>query len=186
MLGDILDQYQNAMEASLKENPEKSALLGGTDAEALTAIGTTALLAQELSAKRASNHPFDISQMTSFEGGTGPELQYWYAKLCAILRNKTVNPELTDKDYASIEDENQSNLLRYLIQYPDITHAAYISLESAGIMAYLFNITAQLSYCLEAVEEGTNPTPGQVMLYETTRRVLENGMKVLGITPARR
>jgi arginyl-tRNA synthetase len=184
MLADILDQYQAAMEDSLKENPEKSLLLGDTDKEALAAIGTTALLAQELLARRANNHVFDISQMTSFVKGTGPDLQYWYAKLCSLLNPCHATLDLSDKDYASIEGEEQSNLLRYLIQYPDITHTAFETLESAVIMSYLSNVTLQLSNCLDEIEDGTSLTPAQVMLYEVTRRVLENGMKVLGIKPA--
>ncbi|PMD29321.1 arginyl-tRNA synthetase [Hyaloscypha variabilis F] len=182
MLGDILSQYQTAMEESLKENPDKSALLGDTEKEALEAIGTTALLAQELAARRASHHPFDINQMTSFIGGTGPDLQYWYAKLCSILDPYHATLDLSDEDYATVDGEDQSNLLRYLIQYPDITHTAYNTLESAGIMTYLSSVTAQLSECLG--EEETTPTSAEVVLYEITRRVLENGMKVLGITPA--
>jgi arginyl-tRNA synthetase len=182
MLGDILDQYQTAMEVSLKGNPEKSALLGNIDKEALAAIGTTALLAQELSARRGNNHAFDINQMTSFVEGTGLDLQYWYGKLCSILNPYYATFNLTDEDYSSVEGEDQSNLLRYLIQYPDITRTAYASLESAGVMTYLSRVTTQLSVCLDEVE--TTPTPAQVMLYEATRRVLENGMKVLGITPA--
>jgi arginyl-tRNA synthetase len=182
MLGDILDQYQTAMEESLKENPEKSALLGDTDKEALDAIGTTALIAQELAARRASNHAFDINQMTLFFEGSGPDLQYWYAKLCSILNPYHATLEFSDADYASVEGEEESNLLRYLIQYPDITHTAYSTLESAGVMAYLSCVTGQLTACLG--EEETTPTPAQVMLYEATRIVLENGMKILGITPA--
>ena len=182
MLGDILDQYQVAMEESLKENPEKSKFLGDTDKEALDAIGTTALIAQELAARRAGHHPFDISQMTSFEDGTGPDLQYWYAKLCSVLNPYHATLELSDEDYTTVEGEGQSNLLRYLIQYPDITHTAYNTLESAGIMSYLSSVALQLSECLG--EEESTPTTAQVVLYEITRRVLENGMKVLGITPA--
>jgi len=182
ILGDILDQYESAMEESLKENPEKSALLGANNKEALAAIGTTALLAQELAAKRAHNHPFDITQMTSFDEGSGPYLQYWYAKLCSVLNPYHATLDIADEDYASIEDENHGNLLRYLIQYPDITHTAYTTIESAGIVSYLSSVTWLLSTCLG--DEEINPSPAQVVLYEATRRVLENGMRVLGIKPA--
>ncbi|PMD30128.1 Nucleotidylyl transferase [Hyaloscypha variabilis F] len=181
MLGDILEQYQAAMVNSLEENPDKSILLGDTDREALAAIGTTALLAQELSTRRANKHVFDINQMTSFVEGTGPDLQYRYAKLCSILNLCHATLYLSDKDYASIEDEDHSNLLRYLIQYPDITHTAFKTLESGVIMSYLSSVTSQLSECLSEIEDGTSLTPAQIMLYEVTRRVLENGMKVLGI-----
>jgi arginyl-tRNA synthetase len=182
ILGGFFNQYQTAMEESLKENPEKASQLGDTDEETLEAIGTTGLLAQELSARRADNHAFDIGQMTSFVEGTGPDLQYWYAKLCSVISPYHATLDLADEDYASVEGEEQSNLLRYLIQYPDITHTAFATLESAGIMTYLSSVTAQLSACLG--EEETSPTPAQIMLYDATRRVLENGMKVLGITPA--
>lgn len=183
MLGGILEQYQHAMEESLERHPEKACLFGTTK-EAAAGIGVTGLLAQELSARRANNHSFDISRMTSFEPGTGPDLQYWYARLCSILKAYQGYAELSDKDFSSIEDEDHSNLLRYLIQYPDITHAAYNTLESAPVMIYLVSITTQLSFCLNEEQDGTNATPAQIVLYESTLQVLENGMKLLGITPA--
>jgi arginyl-tRNA synthetase len=51
-------------------------------------------------------------------------------------------------------------------------------------MTYLVNVTGQLSLCLQEIEAGTSATPAQAMLYKATRRVLENGMKLLGIMPA--
>jgi arginyl-tRNA synthetase len=181
MLGEILDQYQSAMQDSLKANPEKAGLLGDAE-EAVAAIGITALLTQELSARRANDHAFDISQMTSFEPGTGPDLQYWYARLCSIFKTNPSHTDLSDEEFASLE-EDQTSLLRLLVQYPDITHSAYKALESATIMAYLVNVKGQLSVCVKS-QDGTSATPAQAMLYEATRRVLENGMKLLGITPA--
>jgi arginyl-tRNA synthetase len=185
MLGDILEQYQVVMENSLKENPEKSIFLGNTDKEALAAIGSTALLAQELLTRRANKHVFGINQMTSFVEGTGPDLQYWYAKLCSILNLCHATLDLSDKDYTSIENEDQGNLLRYLIQYPDITNTAFKTLESRVILSYLLSVTAQLSTCLDEFEDATSLNPTQIKLYEVTRRILENGMKVLGIKPAK-
>jgi arginyl-tRNA synthetase len=183
MLGEILDQCQSAMKVSLKKNPDNAALLGDTE-EAVAAIGVTALLAQELSARKANDHAFDISQMTSFEPGTGPDLQYWYARLCSILKTNPGHTDLSDEEFASLEEEDQRNLIRLLIQYPNITHSAYKALESATIMAYLVNVTTQLSPCFKKIKDGTSATPAQAMLYEATRIVLENGMKLLGITPA--
>jgi len=183
-LGEILDQSQSAMRRSLDENPDKATLLGTTD-EAAASIGFTALLAQELSAKRSSDHTFDIGQMTSFTQGTGPYLQWWYAKLCSIL--KTTPPpttNLSEEQLASFKDMDQAQLLRLLAQYPDFTIVAYKTLEPATIMAYLMTVVGLLSACGEESQEGTSVTPTQAMLYEATRIVLENGMKLLGITPA--
>jgi arginyl-tRNA synthetase len=186
MLGEILDQCQSAMHESLKANPEKAALLGDSD-ESAAAIGISALLAQELLARRANDHSFDIGKMTSFGRGTGPELQYWYVRLCSILKAASSDlSALSDEDFTSIEEEKYTELLRILAQYPDITSFAYRTLEPPTIMLYLVNVADQLSICLET-EEGQkepSPTPAEAALFETVRQVLENGMKLLGIMPA--
>jgi arginyl-tRNA synthetase len=137
MLDKILDQCQSAMHESLKANPEKAALLGDSD-ESATAIGISALLAQELSAKRTTDHPFAIDKMTSFGRGTGPELQCWYARLCSILKTESSDlSALSDEDFAPIEEEKYTELLRILAQYPDITNSAYRTLEPPTVMLYL-------------------------------------------------
>jgi arginyl-tRNA synthetase len=169
MLGDILDQCQTAMHDSLQSHPEKAALLGGASsdgaASVAAAIGISALLAHELSARRAADHhPLDIAKATSFARGTGPELQYWHARLCSILSafassSSTVNEnenESKDNDnddfFAPIEQEAYIDLLRILAQYPDITSAAYRSLEPATVMAYLWNLVDQVVVVLDSGE----------------------------------
>ena len=132
------------------------------------AIGISALLAQELLAKRATVHPLDIGKTTSFERGTGPELQYWYARLCSILSasasssSSTVNENENEKEskdndnddfFAPIEQETYIDLLRILVQYPDITSAAYKSLEPVIIMAYLWNLVDQVGVVLDSGED---------------------------------
>jgi len=182
MLGDILDECQIAMHNSLKDNPEKAALLGNME-ETATAVGITALLTQELSAKRTSDHAFEINRMTSFKSGTGPDLQYWYARLCSILKTSPATNNFSDEDMTSLQEDDEFDLVRLLIQYPDITHSAYKTLEPSTILAYLFNITTQLSYCFDEGQDVNGPSPAQSMLCEATRRVLENGMNLLGIAP---
>ncbi|KIX03973.1 arginine-tRNA ligase [Rhinocladiella mackenziei CBS 650.93] len=223
MLGGVLDQCQNAMVESLRANPDKAALLGDTN-ESAAALGVSALLAQELSAKRASHHSFAIDQMTAFERGTGPELQYWHAKLCSILETTNSNSSaLSDEDFAPVEKGQNTDLLRLLAQYPDVTSLAYEKLEPPTVMNYLVSITDQLSMCLESklnpaesedalaeapaeaheqraaevpeevqgegpgeIQDQLNLTPAETVLFEAVRQVLENGMKLLGITPVTR
>ena len=181
-LGEILEPYQSAMKETLKQSPEKAAVFGDTE-EAATALGITALLTLELSTRRANDHAFEISQITSFDPGTGPDLQYWYFWLCAILKANPASTDLSGEELASLVKESQTNLLRLLIQYPDITHGAYKSLESAPIMAYLVNVTGQLALCTGESQEEMAVSPAQFALYEAARIVLENGMTLLGIPP---
>jgi arginyl-tRNA synthetase len=184
VLDEILDKSKSAMQVSLKEQPGKSALFSNSD-ETATVLGISALLAQELTGKRASDHFSDLDKMTAFSRGTGPELQYWYARLSMIL--KATNPDigaLSEEDLSSIEEEKYTELLRILVQYPDITSVAYKLLEPSIIMHYLLSITDQLDVCFESEEdqEEVDVTPSEAALFEVVRQVLENSMKLLGMT----
>jgi arginyl-tRNA synthetase len=183
MLGEILDQCHSAMLDSLHANTEKAALFGDTK-ETVDSIGITAMLTQELSARRLSDHVFDIGWMTSFERGTGPDLQYWYAMLCSILKNNPAMAHLSEEDFGFLEQQDQADLLRLLVQYPDITYSAYKGFEPATIMAYLVTVIGQLSLCMKGNHGKDGVSPAEATVYEATRIVLENGMKLLGITPA--
>jgi len=184
-LSAILDECQKAMKSSLQENAEKASLLGEGD-EVAAAIGIHALLAQELSSRRGTDHAFDIPKMTSFEAGTGPELLYWYAKLASIIKDKPETVDFSDEELISIENEEHANLLRLLAQYPDVTLAAYQTLESGNIAAYLSTLTEQVQECLEEdeSEEEGELTSAQLMLYRLTHRVVGNALKLLRITPS--
>ena len=64
--------------------------------------------------------------MTSFKGGTGPDLQYWYVRLCSMLKATSFNlSDFSDEDFTPIEEEIYTELLRILAQYPDITSSVY-------------------------------------------------------------
>jgi arginyl-tRNA synthetase len=139
--------------------------------------------------KRATGRPSAIDKMTSFGRGTGPELLYWYARLCSILKEENSDlTALSDKDFAPIEEEKYTELLRMLAQYLDITSSAYKTLELLTVMLYLVSVTDQLSICLETEEgqEESSPTPAEEALFESVRQVLENGMSLLGIMPVSR
>jgi arginyl-tRNA synthetase len=192
MPDDVLNQCQNAMHESLKANPDKAALLDDTE-HTVTALGISALLAQELSLKRErpSHYDFNFDKMTSFESGTGPDLQYWYVRLCSMLKATSFDlSNFSDEDFTPMEEEMYlyNELLRILAQYPDITSSAYKSLKPAIVLRYLAEITDQLSFCIETEKgpEESSLTPGEAALLESTRQVLENGMKLLGIMPVSR
>jgi arginyl-tRNA synthetase len=185
MPDEILVQCESEVQSFLEKNPEKATfLVGKNDGETVPMIATNALIAEELSSRRANNHAsFDISRIKSFELGTGLELQYWYARLCSIVETNQLESDksLSDEEWKSLERENEVDLFRLLAQYPDITYFAYETLEPATIMTYLNNVTAQLSMIFSDDEDESVASPAHVALYEATRGVLESGMKLLGM-----
>jgi len=91
--------------------------------------------------------------------------------------------QLSEEDLASFKSIDENDLLRLLVQYPEITQVAFKTMEPATITAYLVNVTGQLESCFEDQEVGITLTPAQATLYETTQIVLKSGMKLLGINP---
>jgi arginyl-tRNA synthetase len=195
----ILSHVESAMSAALEADGEKTATFGELSKSA-DRLSVAALLVHELSTRTTSAQSFDLSAMTTFKFGTGPDLQYWYAKLCAILKSHSADVQLSDEEYNFLgEDEFAANLLRLLAQYPEVTRATYNSTspQPDDIVKYLAGVTEQLADCLSGDDEEKDGEEGEgeaeadekvfgaghLTLFEATRIVLENGLKLLGIIP---
>jgi arginyl-tRNA synthetase len=180
--GVILDKCEAAMALLPEVDADKAAVTGDSDL-ALKALGTSALLVQELSTRSTSAHAFDTKTLPSFKLGSGPDLQYWYTRLVTLLADHTATAALSDEDLEALTDDDQANLSRILAQYPEVVNATFHSLEPSGIVTYLASVTEQLSDCLDEEEGEISVTPGLAALLEATRIVLGNGMKLLGLVP---
>jgi arginyl-tRNA synthetase len=194
LLSDILDKCGGVMHDVMRTNAVKYAQVEDPDAVADT-IGITAVMVQDMSGKRINNYPFDINRMTSFEGDTGPYLQYCHARLSSISRKaKLAGIDPTDGDigyYAYLEDDHSAALLRIMAQYPDVLGLAFKNLEPSTILTYLFRLAHQLSSSYDVLQvvgapEGQGAALARAALYESARQVLGNGMRLLGIKPVDR
>ncbi|KAJ4983102.1 arginyl-tRNA synthetase [Stagonosporopsis vannaccii] len=178
----ILDVCEATMKTLPDADADRAAPLVSSE-QTVKALATCSLLVQELSTRATSTHAFDVDALASFKPGTGPSLQSFYARICALLKGQTALARLTDEQFEALADEDQANLLRVLAQYPEVVNATFQSLEPAGIVTYLTAITEQLSDCLEEGEDKIDISPSYVALLEATRIVLQNGMKLLGVVP---
>ena len=193
LLSDILDKCGNAMHDVMRTNADKYSQVEDPDAVADT-IGITAVMVQDMSGNRINNYPFDIGRMMSFEGDTGPYLQYCHARLSSILRKVNhvdIDSAHGNVDFSHLEDSHSAGLLRTMAQYPDATRNALKTLEPSTILTYLFRLTHQLSSSYDVLQvvgapEGPSATLARAALYENARQVLGNGMRLLGIDPVER
>ncbi|KAA8623053.1 ArgS Arginyl-tRNA synthetase [Pyrenophora tritici-repentis] len=183
----ILDKCEEAMEGLQEADNDKLASMGDL---VLTREGLaiSSLLIQELSTRFATAHAFDTNAMTTFKLGSGPDLQYWLTRLRLLLKGADTAAQLSNEDYEQLVEEEQHNLLRILMQYPEVMDTTFHSLEPSSIVAYLAIVTEQLAECLEEDDVGEGEdgksvivTPGVAALYGAAAIVLENGMKLLGM-----
>jgi arginyl-tRNA synthetase len=177
LLEGILLHSRKETEKSLADEPEKLSLLeeAGHTTESLCAAS---LQIDGLGVKRATDHTFHLGQ-----NPTGPEIQFTLAKIKGLIEGKSV-PDvsaLSDGDLASIEDETFADLLRLLAQLPDVIAAAHKSFEPSLIVSFLASVSSQVSEALEELGDGNDVLVSRMIVFDATRQVLENGLRLLGI-----
>lgn len=137
-----------------------------------------------------NGYDFNLDAMTSFEGDTGPYLQYAHARLCSIIRKAGMNMAELDSANLDLLTENHAiDLARLLAQWPDQLLQTTRTLEPTTILTYLFRMTHILSSSYDVLKViGSEPEvkKARMALYEAARQVLNNGMRVLGLSPVER
>ncbi|KAJ2822190.1 arginyl-tRNA synthetase, partial [Coemansia erecta] len=107
-------------------------------------LGISAVIIQDMSARRIKNYNFDLDRILSFEGDTGPYLQYTYVRLCSLERKAhvKVNP---DADVSLLSEEVTRDIINQISLYPDILAAVMKSLEPCTVVQYLFKLAHSVS-----------------------------------------
>lgn len=131
-----------------------------------------------------------MEAMTSFEGDTGPYLQYAHARVCSIERKAAIPPEeLAKADLSLLTEPHAINLVRVMSQWPDVVQNTLKTLEPTTVTVYLFKLTHVLSSSYDHLKIlGSEPEvqKARMALYDAARIVISNGMRLLGLTPVNR
>lgn len=139
---------------------------------------------------RINNYTFNMEAMTSFEGDTGPYLQYAHSRLCSIKRRANLtDEELQSADLSLLTEQHAVNVVRMLSQYPDTVQNTLKTLEPTTVLTYLFKMSHAVSSSydhLQVVGSEKELMKARMALYDAARIVLANGMKLLGLTPLER
>lgn len=81
-------------------------------------VGIGAVIFNDLYNSRIKNVVFDLERMLSFEGETGPYVQYTHARACSILRKAGIDKPEKDIDCSLISDEASVNICKVLSDLP--------------------------------------------------------------------
>ena len=189
-LDNILEETKEKMHEVMKTNETKYAQIDNPD-EVADLVGISAVMIQDMQAKRINNYEFKWERMTSFEGDTGPYLQYAHSRLRSVERNASeITPDKWVKaDFSLLTEAVAVSLVRLLAQYPDVLRNAVKTHEPATVVTYLFKLTHQVSSCYDVLwvaGQTEELATARLALYAAARQVLYNGMSLLGLTPVER
>jgi arginyl-tRNA synthetase len=128
--------------------------------------------------------------MTAFEGDTGPYLQYAHARLCSITRKAAISDEeIASADLSLLTEPHALDLIRVISQYPDVVQNTLKTQEPTTVLTYLFKMSHVLSSSydhLRIMGSERELMKARMALYDASRIVLNNGMRLLGLSPVER
>ena len=184
-LVDLLDEAKTQVK---KVIDEKNPNIPEDEKEKIAEIvGSGAIKYFDLSQNRTSDITFTWDKVLSFEGNTGPYLQYTYVRIMSIFRRlKAENINVENKNII-LEDMNgiKRELAVELLRFPQAVVKSYESYRPNIIADYLFD-TAKLFnnfYNSSSIlkEEDKKVMDAQILLAEKTSFVLKQGLNLLGI-----
>ncbi|KAK5659779.1 hypothetical protein OQA88_990 [Cercophora sp. LCS_1] len=188
-LDDILRDVADKMHETMRKNEDKYKQVADPEATA-DVLGISSVMVQDMSGKRINNYTFNMDAMTSFEGDTGPYLQYAHARVSSIRRKSGLSDEdLDSADLGLLTESHAINIVRLLAQWPDIFQNTLRTQEPTTVLTYLFKMTHALSSSydqLKIVGSERELMKARMALYDAAHTVLGNGMRLLGLSPVDR
>ncbi|MFT4539981.1 MAG: arginyl-tRNA synthetase [Planctomycetota bacterium] len=147
------------------------------------AVGVGAVIFNDLRRERIRDVEFDWDEVLSFQGETGPYVQYTHARLAAIERKvAAAGGTAADPDWAPLE--NAAGMIVSMGRFQEIVRKAATEAEPSVIAAYLLGLCREVnSWLHENRVLGQEPgvTAGRLAFVGSAKSVIGNGLRLLGL-----
>jgi arginyl-tRNA synthetase len=176
-LEDVLDK---AVEQTLEIINEKNPDLKNKE-EVAKDIGIGAVVFQELYTTRNKDYTFSLEKTLSFEGETGPYVQYTHARACSVLRKVSFDPE-SKIDYSLLTDEVSKDVVRLLSKFNETVILAHKNYEPHTVARYAVELAQNFNHFYHdnaILVEDEALKNARLALVHSTKIVLENALKLV-------
>ncbi len=170
----------------------------GAELEAITeSIAVGAVVFHDLHSDPVRDIEFDVERVVDFEGETGPYLQYAHTRCASILRKakagggSTTLPAMPDAGAFSaalirrLGKSEEIALIKTLGMFPLYLERTLSQAKASQLAHYLIDITQAFGLfyreCRVLDDKDPELTRARLMLVEATRRVLAQGLGLIGI-----
>lgn len=178
---DVLDETITLAKKTIEEkNPE----LKNKD-EVARIISVGAIFFGDLFNDRIKDVVFDLQRILSFEGDTGPYLQYTHARAASILRKAKIKPS-KDSDVFLLQDPSEQRVIKLMAKFSGKLEDSLKQGKPHILAQFLiefgraFNEFYHKCPCIQ--EKNEDLQLARLSLIEASRQLLENGLRLLGIT----
>ena len=171
---------QEAISRAKAQIEEKNPNLENKEAVA-HAVGVGAVKFYDLKTDRRNGYDFDLEAMVSFEGETGPYVQYAYARIQSILRKADFKPSL-DANY-NLNDAESWDIIKLLQDFARVVKRAADNFEPSLIAKYAISLAQAFNkyYAHTRILDENPERDSRLALSYTTAVVLKEALRMLGV-----
>lgn len=174
---DFINEIADAAEARIAANSPELA----NDRELAEQIAIGAIKYSTLKGSILQDKIFDKEQALSFEGDSGPYLQYTHARIISVLEKAAtvgVSPS------TSVAPETPYNIEKIIYQFPEVVAEARAERAPHKVVTYLTELAGEFNsfYAAEKIADPSDEyAPYKAAVADAVRQTLKNGLWVLGI-----
>ncbi|EGD31189.1 arginine--tRNA ligase [Streptococcus sanguinis] len=145
------------------------------------AVGVGAVKFYDLKTDRRNGYDFDLEAMVSFEGETGPYIQYAYARVQSILRKANFQPD-AEATY-SLNDPESWEIIKLLQDFGRVVKRAADNYEPSLIAKYAISLAQAFNkyYAHTRILDESPERDSRLALSYSTAVVLKEALRLLGV-----
>lgn len=172
-IAEAIKRAGDQIEAKNPDLPSKEAVA--------QAVGVGAIKFYDLKTDRLNGYDFDLDAMVSFEGETGPYVQYAYARIQSILRKANFKPDAATP-YA-LEDAESWEIIKLIQNFPATIKRAADNFEPSIIAKFAISLAQAFNkyYAHNRILDQSPERDRRLALSYTTALVLKEALHLLGV-----
>ena len=181
LLDDVLQEAtQRVAEIIAEKNPDLP-----NRAEVAEQVGVGAVIFNNLKNSRMRDIIFDWNELLSFEGETGPYLQYTHARCISVLR-KAGQEQLDElpQDLTGLADATAQQVLKRLSQLQETISKAAADYEPSTVSRYLLDLAQDFNRFYNTcriIGEAPAVEASRLALVKAVAIVMRRGLYLLGL-----
>ena len=172
-IAEAVNRAQAQIEAKNPNLPNKEAVAH--------AVGVGAIKFYDLKTDRMNGYDFDLDAMVSFEGETGPYVQYAHARIQSILRKADFTPS-ADATY-SLNDVESWEIIKLIQDFPRIINRASDNFEPSIVAKFAISLAQAFNkyYAHTRILDESPERDSRLALCYATATVLKEALRLLGV-----